>query len=103
MNVSFNAGSARRLTWSKADVCHALGIAEGTFDKHRRRLEAEHGFPRKLPGFGLWSIAAVTDWVRRNAGTYDPVPAVAAPSPSLPPLGLTDEAEALEARYAEAG
>lgn len=60
------SATAERLTWPKASVAHALGISEGTFDKKRRELETEHGFPARLPGLNLWSIPAVRAWVRCN-------------------------------------
>lgn len=64
--MSTSLATAERLTWSKASVAHALGISEATFDKKRHELETEHGFPAKLPGLNLWSIAAVRIWVRTN-------------------------------------
>lgn len=65
--TQFNGATAQRLTWSKGEVCFALGVSEGTFDKKRDEL-AKAGFPPKLPGLNAWSIAAVMDWVAHPPG-----------------------------------
>jgi hypothetical protein len=89
----------QKLVWSAGQVAYALGIGEQTFLAKRTLLETEHGFPRKVPGFNKWSIAAVTDWINTNGGTYQP---------STPSLIPNDDPEIdaivadLEAHYGRA-
>lgn len=46
-----------------------LGYAGApNFQNASRKLIAEHGFPRKLPGLRLWSRAAVLQWIERCGG-----------------------------------
>ncbi len=42
-----------------AEVAKKLSCNETTFRNKRRKLETEHGFPPKLPGFNAWSEPAV--------------------------------------------
>lgn len=62
----------RRMTWAIGQVALVLGMSAETFAKKRARLEAEHGFPCKLPGLNAWSEPAVLHWIRTNGGTYRP-------------------------------
>lgn len=91
---------AERLTWSRADVCNALGISEQTFTTKSVEL-TRAGFPAKLPGMNAWSIAAVRDWVAHSGGGYTPfaergaAPLVINGDPEIEGLVI-----ALEDRYA---
>jgi predicted DNA-binding transcriptional regulator AlpA len=45
-------------------VAAKLGYRYGWFNKHRARLEAEHGFPGPVDGLGMrWDPAAIGDWL----------------------------------------
>lgn len=54
------------------EVAQLLGCTETTFRSKRRKLEAEHGFPPKLPGCNGWSLPAVERWIATNGNTYLP-------------------------------
>lgn len=54
-----------------------LGYANAAqFQNASRKLIAEHGFPKKLPGVRCWSRTAVLQWIERQGGA-DPALAVA--------------------------
>ncbi|TYC65638.1 hypothetical protein FMN63_24970 [Stappia sp. BW2] len=55
-----------------AEVAKKLSCNETTFRNKRRKLEVEHGFPPKLPGFNAWSEPAVDRWITTNGHTYLP-------------------------------
>lgn len=72
MNFHPAGATARRLTYSKTEVCEALGCSEATFDKKRAELEKGFGFPPRVPGFNAWPIAAIEDWIAHSGGLYTP-------------------------------
>lgn len=88
-----------RLTWNIVEVAAALGVCKDTFQKHRTALERA-GFPRPLPALaGLWSRAAVTDWIETSALSWPPGPE---PDPVAAAAGGTvvGMREHLERKYA---
>lgn len=54
-------------TYTLAQLAEVLQRSERRVTELLRSLETDHGFPRRLPGFGaLWSRAAVDDWLARS-------------------------------------
>ena len=45
-------------------VATLLGYKAGWFQRHRARLEEQHGFPKPVDGCGMrWDPAAIQDWL----------------------------------------
>lgn len=89
-------GLPPRLTWRRGQVAHALGMSEPLFSRKQAELERA-GFPRRLPGLKVWSIAAITDWIGCNGGTYRLHGA-----PATPDSAVAGVAEDLEREYGDA-
>jgi predicted DNA-binding transcriptional regulator AlpA len=63
------------LTLNASGVAQLLGLSEETFLKRRAELEAEHQFPRRIPGVGKWSRASVAHWINSSGLQYAPLAA----------------------------
>lgn len=71
-----------RPTLYARQVADMLGFSEAYFLDRRASLEAEHGFPGKLPGLNRYSRAAVLRWIETNGRTYLPA------EPETDPVGV---------------
>lgn len=61
-----SGGQARALIKTAA-VADRLNVPVDWFYKHRRRLEAHHGFPRPVAGMRhRWDPAAIDGWLDRQ-------------------------------------
>ncbi|WP_321337940.1 hypothetical protein [Breoghania sp.] len=52
-------------TYTRTQLCEALGVGESNFDRRRQQLE-NADFPKRLPGLARWSRAAVDAWIAAN-------------------------------------
>ena len=85
--------------WTLEEVADALRITPQQFEARRGRLQADHGFPRHLPGIGRrWSRRNVIEWIDRQT-TREPDPAAAGALPQGEPMTI----DSLSNRYANYG
>lgn len=76
-------------------LCAMLGRSTDWFYRNRRSLEAEHGFPKPLPGLGYaWSKVEVRRWLHRPAE-------VETSGGPLPKIEFEDLSDELARRAAE--
>lgn len=93
----------QRMTWPIGHVALVLGMSTETFARKRARLEAEHGFPTKLPGLNSWSAPAIIHWLRTNGGTYGAgAPTISDDDPYILSIAAELEADYAGARQHEA-
>lgn len=52
-------------TYTRAQLCEALGLGESNFDRVRGKMEGA-GFPKRLPGLARWSRACIDAWIAAN-------------------------------------
>lgn len=91
-------------TVSADQLAQWLGYANAAgFQNASRKLIAQHGFPRKLPGVRRWSRDAVLQWIARQGGV-DPAHAISgAPVLEVDDTLLEQTRKDLERLYANDG